>query len=301
LVVAIGPTSVGYSLNGDAWNAGTTPAPSSTWKDGCYGSAGFLVVGTNGKVMLSVDGITWEQIIGLVASFQCQGCTYSPELDMYLICGFDGSSNGIVYQFNPGDKSFTQRNFGSGCPYTYIRWAVDTFLVGASAGTVRLRFSTNGTSWTNVTPTTVNTLSVGATHRILNGIAGSQLFMVVGGSSFRVSQTEDIQGTWITRNPPSFSNFVSDILPIPGTQRVIIGANDSNVKRTDQAGASWTTVSMPNTQNGRMSYSPALNKIFMPASGSTTHLESSNQASNFQTKNRGAAIADAATVIIPRA
>lgn len=190
--VAVGPSRVSYSSDGDSWTTVFPVGEDQLW-DVCYGNGLFVVVGDSVTSYTSADGISWtahttpgggnnrSQSIVWTGSYFFSGGRLTDTGGSYNITSPDGYSWSLESSNIDG---FGVVSFGA------------SIFVGALNGGTEIYSSANGTTWTMRQDT----------GHLVNDIAFANGLFVSCGNSGNIWTSSDGE-TWTQRTSPVSSTL----------------------------------------------------------------------------------------------
>lgn len=142
------------SPNGTTWTARTTPADNQWVNLAWSPELGIIVAisntGTNNRAMYSYDAINWTIAVTPTDS-DWRGVTWASELGLFVAVGNTTGTNRVMT--SPDGITWSLQTAAEASDWTSICWAPELGLLVAvaSAGTNRIYYSSNATSWTAAT------------------------------------------------------------------------------------------------------------------------------------------------------
>ncbi|MCL2270596.1 MAG: hypothetical protein FWC24_04550 [Treponema sp.] len=144
-----------YSSDGITWNSAISPLKNSI-QGIAYGNGKFIAVGSSGEMMQSADGKNWS----LVTTFNIPGLSdgdYANTIsgiaygsNKFIVAGYDKMA------YSADGVTWTASTYGSGVDNIQdILWVNDRFF---AMKTQKLYQSMNGTSWTDITDSTLKSM-----------------------------------------------------------------------------------------------------------------------------------------------
>lgn len=229
--------------------------------------------GTNGPVMVAVgnagtndanayythDGVAWTGIAHNLGAGDTPGCVaWVPFLSKFVVVG---STSTIRTSTSPDGITWSPVvGAGAGTGFGSIAVGSSVVVVAGSAGTT-VQWTTNGTSWTSVTPGVVSTKGV-----IWHAAAGLFVLTGSGGTTANAIYTSPDGNTWTARtspsanlNAPGYGDFAnSRFWPNTGTTGaannnpsvVIISENTSGKLWSSPDGITYTSIMAGNPVPG---------------------------------------------------
>lgn len=209
----------------DLWHSRNSGATNILNAD-AYGNGLWVVVGGEGTILTSTDGLAWTRRISGTTSFLNSAVFAN---DLFVIVGESGT---ILTSTN--GASWTRRSAGTTDFLYDVTYGNGTFTAVSDTGTVVT--SINGVTWTRRS---------GGTQGVFGVAYGNGKFVAVGGASecflffcsYRsVAYASDSTVTWTQSNPgPSF--YLSDLAFGNG---IFVGVGDGGTIVTSPDGMSWT-------------------------------------------------------------
>ena len=241
--VTLGDSSTSaFTTDGTTWSSGTSII-GGTWTDGLHDSSKFIAVGPNSaNVIYSTDGVSW-QISNDVDNRLIN--TYS---DKYM--AFNGSDKYLIASSQQSQGALST----DGITWTYLATPVGTYSVGyghdrfvivnKDNNSSQVRYSTNGSSWSSVTP-------VSGLYYHIHGFAFDSSANIMVGVGKRASNYGSLLlstdgTTWTTGTMPALgdiTNITYNSVAFGNGNFVAVGTSGTSAYSTD--GTTWTSVTMP--------------------------------------------------------
>lgn len=257
LYTVIGATEFGVSDFADGYALWTSvPLPAElqniAWRDWCYGSKGYLFVGPANVFGVSENGRSVSSTPAPVNGKTWVGCAYSPTLDLYLIV----ASDGVNYRSSSPTGPWTAgTTFSGSLTVESVKWLTDKFIMIASVGTNRFRYSTNGTTWTNITETGIGT---GVNYGIAKLSTGR--FILGQANAYRWTDNAALTG-WTNVSITS-AGQLRHIIDTP-TRFIIYSEGSTSIRRVNKTNMALQAQSVASALVGRGLYNPDNNNTFL--------------------------------------
>ena len=176
-------------------------AESIIWAEGLGLWVAVGTIGTDGAVVTSADGITWNTPVNLASLSlgTCVGVTWSPSrAELLLIANLGTGAQRAAT--SPDGVTWTVRTLAANQSGTWVRWvaALGLYITGAAGTTQRIQTSPNGVTWTLRTTTTGNAP--------ISGDYNGTRIVVIPGSSNSVGRTSTNGTTWTDTSSISSPN-----------------------------------------------------------------------------------------------
>lgn len=223
----VGKDGVIYSsVGGGEFTARTNPLAPADLNGVVYGIYGFVTFGPDGKVMNSLDAVTWTSQVSNTTSTLYGGTASS---STYLLVG----AGGTIATSSTG-ASWSTQNSGTSNDLHGATFGANRYLAVGAAGTIV--HSTDATNWATGPVATANTLR-GVSFGLVpsaDGLTTTNVFVAVGDNGTVLRSEDGLSWTLLT--PFTSANLLA---VTNGGRFVVVGAG--GVIFTSSDGLTWET------------------------------------------------------------
>lgn len=241
------------------WNSGTTPTGADNewrtvrWSEELRQAVAVAATGTDNRVMISSDGITWTVPTGLSNATNqnnaWRGLCWCPEWSLWVATAISGTT-GYYCMTSPDGVTWTAKATPADQSWGYALWIPpdDTLTTGrvlafAYSGTNRVMYSDDMCeTWTQVASAT-------ETNTWLSAAYSPELHKIVavaysGSATYRVMTSDDYGATWTNQTSPA--QKWTSITYVPAISLFVAVSEDGTQQvMTSPDGATWTLRDTP--------------------------------------------------------
>jgi hypothetical protein len=219
------------SLDGITWTTLSNTASTADLNAVAFGGASYVAAGSGGAILYSTDGITWASDVSPTSN-ALLGLTTNGASAFVGV----GAAGTIVYSAD--GVNWSTATSGTTNDLLAVAYGNGLYVAVGTSGT--LLTSTDGVTWTAESSNT--SLNLRSIAYGINAATSTSLFVAVGASGALVASTDGV--TWTSYGSLPVANINSIIY---GTQFVLVG--DSGIIYTSTTGTAWQTQSSGTTNN----------------------------------------------------